>query len=189
MTTNTRFLLCALLLAVAICPMEAAATEPSLTSSLPPSVPELTDISMPKPYTMPELDFDSELQELSMDMSHNTVSIPPIHNNPILNKNKTTTSRSSGSSTVMYILCFVITVGYIWWARRRKREYEERRRRDQQAKWEKHAEWARNRAKAADRAAAEEYERKASERCWYADEQGNISPNIDNMDNEATHNG
>lgn len=171
---KAKSILCILLLAICAIPNANAAIE-------------MPDIQMPSLPKYEPLSSDELLQNLREDMKKSSLhlnNIPPAMQNPMLSKslnNMRSTPRDKGKidwaaiiGTI--IICVWLGMGYYLYRRYRRRCEEERIHRMQEA--------SKKYQEDCNRRYAEELKRKAEARRWYADENGNISSNLNNFANK-----
>lgn len=196
---RTRFILCTLLLSLVTGQMDAfagannamqlpqSAINPDLKLDLSQfsSAPQLPEFN-PMPEFSPVLELRDDFPSSISDLTVPKPSGVPINpTSPYLssfrNSNLSTSHLATDSEDSHWFLgvcSLLMVVGFFWFIRHCINSYEEARTRDRQKQWEKHQAQMQQ---AQDRATAEWYKRKQESHRWYADADGNISSNINDL--------
>ena len=153
---RTRFILCTLLMLLATSWADAFAGTNST-------------MQLPQSEIIPDL-------KLDLPEFRNVPNLPNLHN-PQLPTNHLTI-RDEKSHWVLSVLPILMVLGFAWFAGYCINDYKKERRRERQKQW---AEQQAKMRQKQDRATAERYKRWQESHRWYADENGNISSNINDL--------
>ena len=153
---RTRFILCTLLMLLATSWADAFAGTNST-------------MQLPQPKIIP--DFKPDLSQF-----HNVPNLPNLHNPRIPTSHRTISDEKS--HWFLHVFPILMVLGFSWFAGHCINDYKKERRRQRQKQWEEHQAKMRQEQ---DRATAERYKRWQESHRWYADENGNISSNINDL--------
>lgn len=183
---RTRFILCTLLMLLATSWADAFAGTNS-TMQLPQSeiIPDLkldlsqfpTAPNLPNLHN-PQLPQPEIISDLKLDLSQ----FSPVPNLPNLHNPRLPSSHlpisDEKSHWFLHVLPILMVLGFAWFAGYCINDYKKERRRERQKQWEEQQAKMRQEQ---DRATAERYKRWQESHRWYADENGNISSNINDL--------
>lgn len=153
---RTRFILCTLLMLLATSWADAFAGTNST-------------MQLPKPEIISDL-------KLDLSQFSTVPNLPHLHN-PRLPSSHLPISDEK-SHWFLSVLPILMVLGFAWFAGNCINDYKKERRRERQKQWEEQQAKMRQEQ---DRATAERYKRWQESHRWYADENGNISSNINDL--------
>ncbi len=153
---RTRFILCTLLMLLATSWADAFAGTNST-------------MQLPQSEIIPDL-------KLDLPEFRNVPNLPNLHNPQLPTSHPKISDEKS--HWVLSVLPILMVLGFAWFAGYCINDYKKERRRERQKQWEEQQ--AKMRQKQ-DRATAERYKRWQESHRWYADENGNISSNLNDL--------